>query len=166
MQWSLHVKAGFLSLATALLIVAPASRGDDGPITPADDAELARDLELLQGKWEMRHGRDATGKPTILSIRTITDNTETVERFDLRTGEMKHRHTVQFQLSKSGAARVFTFYVVGSTPSRGASAIYKVDKENLWDVPGLLQGDNYRNYQAKPMFWHWKRVAGPNGDSD
>ncbi|QDU38072.1 hypothetical protein Mal4_23920 [Maioricimonas rarisocia] len=160
------MKAGYLSLATALLMLAPTVRADDQPITPADDTELARDLELLQGKWEMRHGMDATGKPTILSIRTITDNTETVERFDIRTGEVKHRHTVQFQLSKSGNVRVFTFFVVGANPSRGASAVYKVDKENLWDVPGLLQGGDYRNYQSRPTLWHWKRVAGPAGDSD
>ena len=32
----------------------------------------------------------------------------------------------------------------------------------VWDIPGILQGDEYRNYQQTPTIWHWKRIAEDN----
>ena len=123
------------------------------------DPDLARDLELLQGSWELIHGGDATGRPTTRSIKTIEGNREALQRFNTQTGDKTHEHSVEFQLTKSGNVRVFTFYPVGGSPGNGASFVYKIDKHNFWDVPGLLRGDEYRNYQRDPTVWHWRRIG-------
>lgn len=106
------------------------------------------------------------GPPKIRSVRTIKGNMETLRRYDLNTGELLHEHRVGFILTKSGNVRVFTFFPVGASPKEGLSYVYKMDKENFFDVPGLLHGDQYRNYQPEPTVWHWKRVSGDeDGDS-
>ena len=70
---------------------------------------------------------------------------------------MVHEHSVELQLTQSGSVRVCTFYGVGGSPDDGQSFVYKVDDENFWDIPGVLQGDEYRNYLPGPTVWHWKR---------
>ena len=62
--------------------------------------------------------------------------------------------------------RVCTFYGVGGSPDDGHSFVYKVDKENFWDIPGVLQGDEYRNYLKDPTVWHWKRVVEDSKESE
>lgn len=127
------------------------------------DPDLSQDLELLQGSWELLHGKDAAGRPTTRSIKTIKGNIETLQRFNAQTGDKTHEHSVEIQLAKSGDLRVLTFFAVGDSPQNGSSTVYKVDKDNLWDVPGLLHGDVYRNYMQKPTVWHWRRVS--HGDA-
>lgn len=124
----------------------------------AEADPLAADLKLLQGKWELLHGKDAAGKPVLHSIKEIKGNEETLRRYDAKTGKLKSEHTVAFSLSASGNVHVFTFYPVGGDPKQGGSFVYKVDAENFYDIPGLLHGDTYRNYQPSPTLWHWKRV--------
>src|SRR5687768_9775551 len=79
---------------------------------PADDA-LAQDLKLLQGKWEMLHGNEGRGDPTIRSVKEIEGNRETLRRYDALTGQLTHEHFVEFALSRSGDVRVCTFFSVG-----------------------------------------------------
>jgi hypothetical protein len=126
---------------------------------PKSDADpLAHDLELLQGKWELMHGNEGKGAPTIQSIKEIKGNRETLRRYDVKTGKVTREHSVDFILSNSGSVRVFTFYAVDGDPKLGQSFIYKVDADNFYDIPGLLQADTYRNYQDRPSVWHWKKV--------
>lgn len=125
---------------------------------PSEDDALAHDLELLQGKWELLHGNEGNGPPTIQSIKEIKGNRETLRRYDIRSGKLTHEHSVDFSLSNSGSVRVFTFYAVDGDPKQGQSFVYKVDTDNFYDVSGLLQGDTYRNYQKSPRVWHWRRV--------
>ena len=115
-----------------------------------DDKELAADLQMLQGSWELMHGNTR-------SVKTIEGNKETLRRYDAKTGELRREHTVTFELSKSGAVRVFTFFI--RPGGRGMSFLYKVDKDNFYDIPGLLRGDKFQNYQERPNIWHWKRLA-------
>ena len=124
---------------------------------PADDP-LAKDLQLLQGKWELLHGNDGQGGPTLRSIKEISGNRETLRRYEVKTEKLVREHSVDFALTASGDVRVCTFYAVGGDPKNGASFLYKVDAENFYDVPGLLHGDAYRNYQDTPTVWHWKKV--------
>ena len=124
---------------------------------PQDDP-LARDLELLQGKWELLHGNEGKGAATILSVKEIKGNRETLRRYDVKTGKLTREHSVDFTLSSSGSVRVFTFYGVGGDPKQGQSFVYKLDADNFYDIPGVLQGDTYRNYQDRPSVWHWKKV--------
>ena len=123
-----------------------------------DDDPLSNDLKLLQGKWELLHGTDDRGAPTFRSVKEIEGNRETLRRYDAKTGQLKREHTVEFVLSRSGDVRVFTFYAVGGDPKQGMSFVYKVTAESFFDIPGLLHGDTYRNYQESPSVWHWTKV--------
>ncbi len=148
-------------LATTATLVT----GDDDDAANENDQELAADLALLQGSWELLHGNPGKA-PKILSVKTIEGNTETLRRYDIKTGELKHQHSVEFQLSKSGNVRVFTFYPPGGSPKNGLSYVYKLDKNDFFDIPGLLHGDRYRNYQPSPKLWHWKRVVEKEKEAD
>ena len=123
-----------------------------------EDDVLAKDLKLLQGKWEMLHVDDGAGGFKLRSVKEIEGSKETLRRYDVKTGKLLREHTVEFKLSKSGDVRVFTFYFAGGDPKQGQSFIYKVDGESFYDVPGLLQGDTYRNYAESPAVFRWKRV--------
>lgn len=118
-------------------------------------------MQLLQGTGEQHHGGQRTGKPTTRSVKTIVGNKETLQRFNIATGKKTQKHTVEFKLTKSGSVRVMTFFRVGGTPDYGMSYVYKVGEQNFWDIPGLLQDDEYRNYQNEPTIWHWKHVKDP-----
>lgn len=125
----------------------------------ADVDPLAEDLKLLQGKWELLHaGRSAT----LRSVKEIDGNRETLRRYNAKSGKLIREQTVEFILSRSGDVRVFTFYPVGGDPKQGQSFVYKVAGESFYDIPGLLQGDNYRNYQEPPTVWHWTKVKEGN----
>jgi hypothetical protein len=97
-------------------------------------------------------------------VKTIEGNKETLRRYSVKTGELRYEGSVEFNLTKSGSVRVFTFYDVGGSPKNGLSYVYKVDKESFYDIPGLLHGDKYRNYQSATRIWHWKRI--PSKDPD
>lgn len=152
MKKSAIVAAGVLIFVVSLSLM---STADD---TEAVDQELAGDLKLLQGTWELVHGNEGKGRPTTRSVKTIVGNQETLRRYSIKTGKLVREHSVEFKLSKSGNVRVMTFYRVGGSPEQGLSYVYKVNEENFWDIPGLLQGGLYRNYQDTPTIWHWKRV--------
>lgn len=141
------------SLCLAAFVVLSQAEDKKPPEDP-----LAQDMELLQGKWEMYHGNEGKGEPTIHSVKEIKGNRETLRRYDAKTGKLNREHTVEFTLSTSGAVRVFTFYPVDGDPKSGASFVYKVDAHSFYDIPGILTGDTYRNYQPSPAIWHWKRV--------
>lgn len=143
-----------------LLALTLIARGqDEKPVEKEQDKDITADWKLLQGTWELIHGNDGKGRPTIRTLKTIEGNKETLRRYAIDTGKMVHEHSVELQLTKSGSVRVCTFYGVGGTPENGQSFVYKVDKENFWDIPGILQGYKYRNYQKDPTVWHWKRVV-------
>ena len=127
----------------------------------AEDSALPQDLKLLQGKWELMHGNENAGAPSIRSVKEIQGNRETLRRYDVKSGALTREHSVDFKLTQSGAVRVFTFYPVGGDAKQGQSFIYKVDAENFYDIPGLLQQGDYRNYQESPRVWHWKKVKEP-----
>jgi hypothetical protein len=139
------------------ICVMPSSAQDNKP----QEDVLAQDLQLLQGKWELFHGNEGKGAPTIHTIKEIKGNRETLRRFDVKSGKMTREHSVDFALTSSGSVRVFTFYSVGGDPKQGQSFVYKVNAENFYDIPGVLQGDTYRNYQETPRVWHWKKVKEP-----
>ena len=144
------------SATCLLLAVVSAIHAEDAAGEP--DKQLAADLDLLQGEWELFHGNEGKGEPNTRSVKTIKGNIETLRRYSIKTGKLHREHSAEFRLSKSGNVRVFTFFAVGGSPEQGFSYVYKVDKDNFYDIPGLLHGDEYRNYQSQPRIWHWKRV--------
>ncbi len=137
-----------------------------GDETKDVDKDLADDLALMQGTWELDHENKLNGLVANRDLKIIEGNKETVQRFDRATGELKHEHSIEFRLSKSSNVRVFTFYAVGDSPEDGASYVYKVDKKNFFEASGLLQGEDYSNYRARPRVWYWKRVPKHAPDSD
>lgn len=143
---------GILALMSALQ--AQVAEGNLDPI--------ARDYKLLEGKWELLHGNEGKGPPTIRSVKEVKGDRETLRRYNIAENKLIHEHTVEFTLRESGDVRVFTFYPVGGDPDDGHSFVYKLDADDFYDIPGLLQGGEYRNYQAKPTIWHWKRVKDEN----
>jgi RNA polymerase sigma factor (sigma-70 family) len=159
------IKAAAIVLATLLLcgsgvatlVYRLQAAQPDAGVEPRDDA-LSRDLKLLQGRWQLLHGGAADKPPTLRSVKEISGNRETLRRYDVATNQQRSEHSVDFTLSSSGAVRVFTFYAVGGDPQQGRSFVYKVAGDDFYDIPGLLQGDKYRNYQETPRIWHWKRI--------
>jgi hypothetical protein len=147
----------FLAFALlSLAILKPALSGDESGKNT--DPDLAADLKLLQGSWELLHGNEGKGAPTIRSVKTIEGNTETLRRYSVETGTLTHEHSVDIALSKSGNVRVLTFNSAGAPGEYGLSYIYKVDEEHFYDIPGMLHGKEFRNYQKEPTIWHWRRV--------
>lgn len=142
-------------LLAMLASVAPLLLAED---ENESDKDLAADLALLQGSWVLSHGNEGKGPPTVRSIKTIRGNVETLSRYQNETGELLHEHSVEFKLAKSGSVHVLTFFPVGGSPENGLSYVYKVDKDNFYDIPGLLHGEQFRNYQTDTRIWHWKRV--------
>lgn len=106
----------------------------------------------------MLHGNEGKGPPNTRSVKTIEGNIETLRRYSIKSGKKLREHRVEFQLSKSGNSRMLTFYPVGGTPEQGQSYFYKVDKNNFYDITGLIHGKDRRNYQTDVNVWHWKRV--------
>lgn len=138
---------------TLMLTLAPAI------VQSADEPTLADDLELLQGNWELRHGNEGKGPPTIRSVKTIDGNRETLRRYSIESGQMLSEKTVEFELHEAGSVRVLTFFPVNSRTKTGYSFIYKVEKDDLYDVTGLLHGTEYRDYSTVPTMWRWKRIV-------
>ena len=161
MKKVLLVTAIVISLTSAVTKVVHA----DDNIAPKVDKDIAADLALLQGSWELFHGNEGKGEPNTRSVKTIEGNIETLRRYSIKTGKLHREHSVEFKLSKSGNVHVFTFFPVGGSPEQGLSYVYKVDKDNFYDIPGLLHGDEYRNYQSKTRIWHWKRVIEDDSDA-
>lgn len=126
----------------------------DAPPEPGTDD----DLKLLQGSWELHHGNEGKGAPTLRSVKTIVGNRETLRRYSIPTGEMLSERTTEFELNKSGSVRVFTFHPVGAEPKSGFSYVYKVSNNEFYDVTGLLHGTEYRDYSDAPSIWRWTRV--------
>lgn len=154
-----------VTVAAIVLIPASLALMSNADEAEKTDTELTADMKLLQGTWELHHGNEGKGRPTIRSIKSIEGNKETLRRYNSKTGRKTHEHSVEFKLSRSGSVRVMTFYRVGGDPDSGLSYVYRVDEQNFWDIPGLLRGGEFRNYQDKPTIWHWKRVKEPIPDA-
>lgn len=72
---------------------------------------------------------------------------------------MLSEKTVEFELNEAGPVRVFTFFPVGGSAKTGFSFVYKIEKDDFYDITGLLHGTEYRDYSKTTTMWHWKRVV-------
>src|SRR6476620_10697786 len=75
-----------LAVLSALCLTAGAARSQAQG--KADEDPLAADLKLLQGKWELVHGNEGKGAPTIRSVKEIKGNRETLRRYNLKSGKV------------------------------------------------------------------------------
>ncbi|OJW03197.1 MAG: hypothetical protein BGO49_00020 [Planctomycetales bacterium 71-10] len=131
---------------------------------PPRDPATGDDMMRLQGAWEMRHGNESKGDPTIRSVKMIIGNRETLRRYSIATGELLGEKTVEFRLSQSGPVRVFSFRPIGGEASAEYSFVYRIVNDEFYDVTGLLHGTEYRDYSQTPAMWRWTRVRGQAAD--
>ena len=117
---------------------------------------FASDLDKLQGTWETSFRQE--GK-TYRAVKTIQDQTETVEVFD---GErLMKRHSVNFELDERDGIKTFTYRNGQITLGAGSPAnlpdgkyIYRVDGDNWIGIHGAFSTD------SGPVFIQvFKRVA-------
>lgn len=129
--------------------------------TAADDSDLKRDLELMQGSW-LTAGRDAAGKVTWTNEKSVDGNTERLTRLDAE-GNVTREHTVKFRLEKYGPIRIFTFYDmttvigddVGDVVPDEFSFVYKLDGDTFLDCPGVFVSRS--SYRVEPVLTVWRR---------
>lgn len=161
------MKATIAILTACLLTLTLIARAqDEKPAKDAEDKDIAADWKLLQGTWELLPENAARRIPAIQTLKTIEGNKETLRRYATDTGKMMHEQSVELQLTKSGSVRVCTFYEVGESPEDGMSFVYKVNARHLWEISGMLQGDEYRNKQKDPAILHWRRVVEGKDEED
>lgn len=113
----------------------------------AQDAELVADFEKMQGEWTMKAG------PMTVEM-TIKGDQGDVTSIDV-DGKVAGRVNAKFTLSRSGAAKLMTRYLVGSDASQGDAVIYRIEGDSLIHAEGMLTG--VQNNSA-PKLREWKRV--------
>jgi hypothetical protein len=109
--------------------------------TPENDAELAADLQALQGRW--RHQFWKNGKMVERMIVEFNGTTNTTNWVDENDDVLRGRIST-FELSRSGGAKVMTYFLGGSRAD-GVSFIYNLTGHELRIVSGMLA-----NRQSQP----------------
>lgn len=109
----------------------------------AGSTVLADDLELFQGKWEMR---GTSGDKPVRVLKTIEGKKETVELYV--DGKLQQRHHVDIELKSFGPAKVFQWKNgrITAGPRAGQKLgdgrfLYKIDGKKLIGIHGMLDGD-------------------------
>jgi hypothetical protein len=155
----------FIAVCLAALSAAPASAQD--PTTglvpePSlngkaadDEANAKQDLAKVQGIWAAE-GRDPrTGKSLGRIVKYIKGNKEMVVQ-EGPDGQVVNAHRVEFQVSRLGAVRLFTYFNAEITdgPQKGQKMppytyIYRVDDQAFTEVMGMLVGQEKQTPSAR-----------------
>lgn len=145
----MKVVARLLLMLVLAAMIGTLTFGENDPTTPKDP-DLEKDRKNLQGVWE--RGRQ---------VKVIKGNLETLTNLD-GTGKVKHRHTVEFKLEKSGEVKIFTFGPVGKLDDKKQtiSYVYRLDGDIFYDVPGLIP--TRRSYSETPAIYEWYRRRDPD----
>lgn len=115
------------------------------------------DAASVQGRWQ-RLTKDSQGR-TVRFEKEHRGRKTILTAFD-EAGAVAYSHTSEFELSRSGKVRVFTYFnlVVAGTKPAGAeerrSYIYKVEGDRFFEVQGLLIGQE----KDEPVFLVWDRM--------
>ena len=160
-----------------LLLALTASAAADDPtkgLTPepslngkaADEANARQDLAKVQGTWAAE-GRDPrTGKFLGRIVKYIKGNKEMVVQ-EGPDGQLVNAHRVDFQVSRLGAVRLFTYYngEITDGPQKGQKMppytyIYRVDDKTFTEVMGMLVGQERQTPSAR----QYKRVEDAEGE--
>jgi hypothetical protein len=132
----------------------------------ADEANAKKDLAKVQGTW-VAEGRDPrTGKFLGRIVKYIKGNKEMVVQ-EGPDGQVVNAHRVDFEVSRLGAVRLFTYYNAEITdgPQKGQKMppytyIYRVDDKAFTEVMGMLVGQERQTPSAR----QYKRVEDPEGE--
>lgn len=146
-------------LGLALLWSPTTVLADDMP-----DAKEKRDLEQLQGTWEIVL-RDGDGKLARRMVKSLSGVTETVTHFDA-DGRVVYLHTAAISVSRSGDVRVFAFTkleitagpLAGKVTNGSGRYVYRVEGEAFFEFQGVLIGE-----QRPPAVYRWQRVLEKQG---
>ena len=112
-------------------------------------------LSELQGKWELDltiNGR------RIRSVKIIKDSRETVQRFDAFNGKLIDEHNSDLTVSVDGDVRIVTFQMLDQENANPLSYAYKIEKDFLYEISGILSEKKYKNNSATPRIFRWKRI--------
>jgi len=134
-------------LACVLVLVATAP-------APADEDALAE----VQGKWQ-RLAKDAQGR-TVRYEKEHRGHKTILSGYD-EGGRVAYSHTSEFELSRAGPVKVFTYFnlAVAGKPAAQAekdrrSYIYKVEGDQFVEAHGLLIGQD----REEPFMVIWERM--------
>lgn len=127
----------------------------------ANDPDLKRDLQLMQGSWETVN-RDAQGNIIGTNEKLVEGNTEKLTVLDAE-GKVTYSHTVKFHLEKYGPLRIFNFYDMtietgpgtGNVSAEDYAFVYRVDDDRFLDGPGVFVSRS--SYRDTPIVAVWRR---------
>lgn len=134
-----------LPILALTLIGATAVTGQTQEAVAFADDDLAEDLKVLQGKWQLVGNRI----PGQSSVRTVIGDQQELIQFDVKTGETVQRIAGTIVLGKFGSGRVFRM----ADQKDGDGFIYHLDGDDLFEIAGILTP-----HELGPQVWRWKRV--------
>ena len=102
--------------------------------TPENDAELAKDMQALQGRW--RHHFWKNGKLVERMIVEFNGTTNTTQWVDENDKVLRGRSGT-FELSRSGGVKVMNIFLGGSR-TESSSFIYTLSGNQFRIVSGML----------------------------
>jgi hypothetical protein len=123
--------------------------------TPENDAELAKDMQALQGRW--RHHFWKNGKLVERMIVEFNGTSNTTQWVDENDNILRGR-SGPFELSRSGGVKVMTVFL-GGLRTDGGSFIYVLSDNQLRIVPGMLSN---RPSLSEVELRVYNRIVGTN----
>jgi uncharacterized protein (TIGR03067 family) len=145
-----------------LLIAAACPFGADGAKDAAPKDPSQADLLAVQGRWERQEPSGSTN-PYRRAVKEVKGQEEVVTYYKA-DGTVWRAHRAQFNLSRSGDVKVFTFSNVqiidgdgkGTRIPQGRSYIYVATDKQFKEVSGFLPGQEAQ----PPGLLVWDRAKG------
>jgi uncharacterized protein (TIGR03067 family) len=143
-----------------LLCMSARALGADAKNPPAPKDKSDADLLAVQGKWEREEPSGSTN-PYRRAVKEVKGQEEVVTYYKA-DGSVWRAHRAQFDLSRSGDVRVFTFSNVqiiegdgkGTRLPQGRSYIYVATDREFREVSGFLPGQEAQH----PSVLVWSRA--------
>lgn len=151
--------ACFVFAATFAALLIGGCAGSNG--IPSHRGRAGDDLAGLQGSWEQLPDDARADSAKKRVVKRIANDSETVTSYD-QGGGVVNAQTARFQLGRSGDVPTYTFFdrkittgpEAGRTIARRDAFIYRLRGDDLWEVWGLLPGQEKREVTVV----RWKRV--------
>jgi uncharacterized protein (TIGR03067 family) len=154
------------TLACALLLSLSCLTGAPAAAAPPPDsssgAEASKDLRTVQGLWEREEPADSKASYR-RATKDVRGNKETVTYYNAK-GEIVRRHKVDFDVSRTGDVKIFTYTQMEVTdgPQKGAkmpgpvSYIYWANDKYFREAWGFLPGQD----TPPALLYVWRKVGG------
>ena len=141
--------AMLFALVSLSLVIVSSSHGDD----PAP----AEDESLVAGLWKVTF---ETSQGTIHHVKEHANGKTTVSVYDAEGGLIAQKQS-RYELSRSGEARVFTYFDnvatagpgIGQRDPRRRSYLYRVHDDRFYEIHGMMLDD-----EGPVVVRVWKRM--------